>query len=238
VWENELGGLAFAIGEQPESFVKWAPSATCSDLDAEAARLVWASRFTPVPLPLGTGRDALGSWMETVALPGDSAVGERWKSDPSTAVRAIGRGLRALHEALPHDGCPFSWSVDDRLADVRRRRADGALDPRRWHPEHQGLSVAEAVRLLGDPPAVDRVVVCHGDACAPNTLVTADGHWSGHVDLGALGLADRWADLAVATWSCDWNYGPGLGDALLDAYGVAPDPVRTRYYRLLWDLGP
>jgi len=53
-----------------------------------------------------------------------------------------------------------------------------------------------------------------------------------------LGVADRWADLAIATWSTTWNYGPGWETPLLDAYGVAPDPERSRYYRLLWDLGP
>jgi hypothetical protein len=35
---------------------------------------------------------------------------------------------------------------------------------------------------------------------------------------------------------------PGADEAgerpLLDAFGVPPDPDRTRYYRLLWDLGP
>jgi kanamycin kinase len=56
----------------------------------------------------------------------------------------------------------------------------------------------------------------------------------GCADLGDLGVADRWADLAVATW----NYGPGWETPLLDAYGIAPDPARTCYYRLLWDLGP
>jgi len=51
-------------------------------------------------------------------------------------------------------------------------------------------------------------------------------------------VADRWADLAIATWSAEWNYGPGWERPLLDAYGIRPDPDRTRYYRLLWDLGP
>jgi kanamycin kinase len=81
-------------------------------------------------------------------------------------------------------------------------------------------------------------VVCHGDACAPNTLIGEDGHWTGHVDLGSLGVADRWADLAVATWSTEWNYGPGWEGPLLAAYGVQEDPQRSDYYRLLWDLGP
>jgi kanamycin kinase len=53
------------------------------------------------------------------------------------------------------------------------------------------------------------------------------------VDLGELGIADRWADLAIATWSTEWNYGPGWDGLLLDAYGAPPDTERTRYYRLL-----
>ncbi|MCP5026589.1 MAG: aminoglycoside 3'-phosphotransferase, partial [Actinomycetia bacterium] len=60
----------------------------------------------------------------------------------------------------------------------------------------------------------------------------------GHVDLGSLGVADRWADLAIATWSTVWNYGPGWEDVLLEAYGIDSDPRRTEYYRLLWGLGP
>jgi kanamycin kinase len=63
------------------------------------------------------------------------------------------------------------------------------------------------------------------------------GQWSGHVDLGDLGVADRWADLAIATWSTKWNYGPGREQVLLDAYGIKPDAERTHYYRLLWQLG-
>ena len=52
---------------------------------------------------------------------------------------------------------------------------------------------------LSSSPPIDQLVVCHGDACAPNTLIDSDGSCSGHVDLGTLGIADRWADLAIAT---------------------------------------
>ena len=54
----------------------------------------------------------------------------------------------------------------------------------------------------------------------------------------SLGTADRWADLAIAAWSTTWNYGPGWETPLPDAYGIPPDPGRTRYYRLLYDLAP
>jgi aminoglycoside phosphotransferase len=174
----------------------------------------------------------------TAPLPGTNAVCDRWLARPRTAVAAIGAGLRALHEALPVADCPFSWSAADRLAEVRDRAAAGLISPADWHEDHQPLGLDRAIALLADPPAADRLVVCHGDGCAPNTLLTDDGRWSAHVDLGDLGVADRWADLAVATWSTQWNYGPGWEEVLLGAYGIGPDQARTRYYRLLCDLGP
>jgi kanamycin kinase len=239
VWQNELGGLTFDVGVGPDRcFVKWAPAGCGIDLAEEAVRLSWAVAYTRVPRLLDRGADDAGSWLVTVALPGENAVTERWQADPRAAVTAIGEGLRAMHEALPVATCPFSSTAEDRLADARRRAGQGRIDVSRWDPAHRSLGVEGALELLADVPPPDRLVVCHGDSCAPNTLLTDDGRCSGHVDLGELGVADRWADLAVAMWSTDWNYGPGWDGLLLDAYGVRPDPDRIRYYRLLWDLGP
>ena len=236
-WRNEAGGTTWAVGDPPAEFVKVSPPGG-PDLTAEVARLRWLARWTPVPRVLGGGADAGGSWTATAALPGRSAVDPRWLAEPATAVAAIGRGLRAFHDAVPVAVCPFSWSAADRVADARRRAAAGRVDPARWHPEHRGLGLAGALAVLADAPEPDLLVVCHGDACVPNTLLADDGSWAGHVDLVTAGVADRWADLAVATWSTVWNVGPGYERHLLDAYGVDPDPDRTAWYRLLWDLGP
>ena len=239
VWRNERGAVTFEVGTGPDRcFVKWAPAASGIDLEGEAVRMQWAHPFTPVPRVLDSGVDDAGSWIVTSPIPGESAVADRWKADPATAVAAIGTGLRALHDRLPVDACPYSWSAEGRFLDARRRAGAAQVERERWHRDHRSLSVDEALDTLADIPPLDALVVCHGDACAPNTVLTGEGRWSGHVDLGALGVADRWADLAVATWSTQWNYGPGWEDPLLAAYGIEPDPDRTRYYRLLWDLGP
>ncbi len=217
VWVNQLGGVTFRLGGTGGRvrFCKWAPAGAALPLAEEVQRLAWAAPFTPVPRVLGSGADADGSWLLTAGLPGESAVAPRWLAAPGVAVPALARGLRALHERLPVRECPFDWSVPHRLA-----RAVGD------------------VSRLGPAPPVERAVVCHGDACAPNTLLGEDGAAVAHVDLGGLGVADRWADLAVATMSLGWNYGPGWEGVFLDAYGVAPDARRTAYYRALWDAGP
>lgn len=235
VWRNELGGLTFRLeADSGALFVKWSPAGL--PLTAELQRLRWAASHAAVPRVLDHGTDETGEWMVTAGLPGLSAVDGRWAAEPGTAVRAIGSGLRALHEVLPVPDCPFDWSAERRLANARERSA-GWIDPAdRPHGLAHVTTARDALALLAESPPVDRLVVCHGDACAPNTLIGDDGRCVGHVDLGSLGVADRWADLAVATWATHWNYGPGWEEALLDAYGIDPDPERTAYYRLLWTV--
>jgi kanamycin kinase len=195
VWVNELGGVTFSVGDE---FVKVYPLSEAATLAAEVPRLRWARRYTAVPEVLGSGP----GWLHTARLAGRTAVDPRWVDSPLVAARAIGAGLRHLHDALPVDECPFGRPS--------------------WVPV--------------DAPPADRLVVCHGDACAPNTLMADDGTFSGHVDLGDLGVADRWADLAIATMSLDWNYPSGDFSAeLLDAYGVTVDTERVAYYRRAWD---
>jgi kanamycin kinase len=164
---------------------------------------------------LGVGRDGPLEWLHTAGLPGRSAADPHWIARPREAVRAIATGLRAMHDRLPVDSCPFSWSVPSRLT-----------------------ALSEAARRgLPEPPSVDRLVVCHGDACAPNTLISEDEQWCGHVDFGDLGLADRWADLAVAEWSLGYNYGGAWRTEFFAAYGAPPDDERLDYYLTLWNAG-
>jgi len=155
--------------------------------------MTWAVPYTPVPRVLGQGADSEGSWLITAALPGHNAVSQRWLADPRTAVTAIGEGLSAMHDALPVVGCPFSWMAEDRIAAAERAAAAGRLDTSDWAPEHLEFGIEGVLAQARNIPPADKLVVCHGDACAPNTLITDNGRWSGHADLGDLGTADRWA---------------------------------------------
>ncbi|WP_458042690.1 MULTISPECIES: phosphotransferase [Bacteria] len=213
VWLNERGGTTYRAGDV---HIKFGPLNAEESMADEVERLTWAAPHIRVPEVVAHGVDDEFEWLVTRTIPGQSAVAPKWIARPATAARAIGVGLRALHDRLPVVGCPWRWDAEQRTADAARRGIH--LDPR-----------------FGDPPPVDGLVVCHGDACAPNTLLSDAGDPIAHVDLGRLGVGDRWADIAVAAMSTEWNFGPGWEGAVLDGYGIEPDETRLAYYRDLWN---
>ncbi len=237
VWRNEIGGLTLRIGEASSSvYVKWMPRTLGADLSGEVARLRWAGAYVRVPTVLDVGFDEHGSWFLCTGIDAENAVSPRWLQDPKTATTAVGRGLRDLHDAFDAAACPFEWSIASRLRDIERRLKSGFYRHHEFGWDLFGLSVQEAIDELRAGPE-EELVVCHGDACAPNTLLDQSGHCVAHVDFGRLGVGDRWADLAVAAWSAVWNYGPEWEMNVYDAYGLEPDEAKIRYYRLLWELG-
>jgi kanamycin kinase len=205
-WRNQLGGLTFRTGDR---YVKWYPTSSGLDLGRERDRLSWISARHPAPRVVDFGVDAHGQWMVTEALTGEHAVGPRWQAEPRKAIQAMATGLRALH-AIPIADFPVEWTSQS------------------W--------VGRAPASLGARPPLDGPVLVHGDACAPNTLVSASGEWTGHVDFGDLAIGDRWADLAVASLSLDWNFGEGHQAQFFDCYGIEPDQRHIAYYRELWNL--
>jgi kanamycin kinase len=206
LWRNELGGLTFRLGSR---FVKWNPTRTGINLVRERVRLEWIATRHPAPIVVDWGTDDDAQWLVTEALPGESAVGDKWRARRGDAIGAIAAGLRALHD-VPVDDFPDGWTSE--------------------------VWVGRRPESLGTPPAMERPVLVHGDACAPNTLISDAGEWVGNVDFGDLALGDRWADLAIASLSLDWNFGEGHQGELFRAYGIEPDERRIRYYRELWGL--
>ena len=201
LWRNPEGGVTVRLDDDAGARVlKWSPFGSDVALDDERARLEWASAWHSVPRVLAGGVAGEGDWLLLEFVDGLSAVSKRWRTEPRTAVRALGEGLRRLHEALPVAECPWLAGLDG-------------------------------------PGDADVLVVAHGDACAPNTLLDAHGAFLAHVDLGQLGVADRWLDLAVGSMSLDWNFGPGWQAEYFAAYGVQADHGRIAEWRAWWHRG-
>jgi aminoglycoside phosphotransferase len=93
--------------------------------------------------------------------------------------------------------------------------------------------------LYSTVPTFEDLVVCHGDLCLPNVLLDPDTLTvTGIIDVGRLGRADRYADLALVTRSIASAQNPQFGvhhaDRYLTRYGIEQaDTNRTTFYRLL-----
>jgi len=218
VWSNEIGGTTWRFDGDPVTYLKIGPPHPEVEFAAETARLAWVGQYVPAPRVAGTGEINGLLWLETEALPGFGAVSGHFSPGgagyrpPAEVATALGRALRQLHEALPAASCPWTWSIADSLA----------------------LASTETREQFTPAPDLD-LVVCHGDACNPNFLLDDDLACTGYVDLGHLGVADRWADIAPATMSLVWDFGDGLTDAFLEGYGIALDERKLAFYGRLWD---
>lgn len=203
----------------------------------ERDRLDWLRDRITVPGVLGYGVEDDSEWLLLAPLPGRDATHADLKADPAWLVPILARGLRAFHDALDVEGCPFDFRNDVAIDHVRRRLAGGIFDgDYEFHDEFTHLTPAEAVaRLDSLRPESEDLVVCHGDYCFPNVLLD-DGKITGYLDVGELGVADRWCDVAVGAWSTTWNVGPGYEDLFYQSYGIEPDPQRIEFYRLLYSL--
>lgn len=88
------------------------------------------------------------------------------------------------------------------------------------------------------------LVFSHGYFCLPNIFLK-DDKVSGFIDLGNMGIADRYQDIALCYRSLNNNlagayggkvYGKIDDNLLFDCLGITPDYEKIRYYILLDEL--
>jgi kanamycin kinase len=188
----------------------------------EAERMRWLQPYVAVPEVIEQGEDEQVTWLLTEGLPGNNAVAADLLANPKLLVSALGRGLRRFHEAPPAGNCPFRFTNDIAVERVRERVSAGEV------------TEEELRQLESLMPESEDLVVCHGDPCLPNFLVL-DGEVSGYVDLGDLGVADRWRDIAISLWSVTHNLGEGWEELFLESYGIRRDEGRVAFYQELYE---
>jgi len=207
----------------------------------EADRLVWLSGHgIPVPEVVGAGEHDDESWLITTAVVGRSAASPWPEEQRGGVVDALAGVARVLH-SLPVTDCPFDRSLAVTVPNARRAAANGLVDLDDLDDDREGWTVPRLLaQLEGTRPDTEELVVCHGDLCLPNVILDPDTlAVTGLIDVGRLGTADRYSDLALATRSLSSislnpQFGEPYADRFLARYGgPAIDVQRLRFYRLL-----
>lgn len=213
--EGRSGVTLRVTGPTGRFFVKQGPTAV-----AEYERLTWLKRWLPVADVVAFEDDALVTadvgWPSLERSRGKAAV--------------MGRTLRRLHD-IPVAECPFDERLDVKLAQAAAAVSAGVVDESDFDGDNAGMTAAQVLdRLVAERPAREDLVVTHGDFTPENVLAPLTGD-PVLIDLGALGVADRYVDLAIAVRELEERA------EFLTAYGLEGlDEQRLGYYRLLDEL--
>ena len=215
------------------------------ELAAERDRVAWlAATDVPCPEYVDWHESAEGACLVTGAVDGVPASEVSVGAVPRV-IASMSDVFRRLH-GLPTSDCPFDRRLRVTMPTVEDVVRRGAVDVRNLEPGQQrtppidllAVLLAELDRVAG--VEAGDLVVCHGDACLPNVLVDPGTYECvGLVDLGRLGVADRYLDLSLlhaqlASPEMNEQFSESDALALLRACGVAnPDHDRLRFYRLL-----
>ncbi|MGW7620545.1 APH(3'') family aminoglycoside O-phosphotransferase [Streptomyces antimycoticus] len=240
VTAGESGAAVFRSADGTR-YAKCVVAADAADLKAERDRVAWLSdQGVPGPRVLDWHCGDAGACLVTGAVSGIPAD-QVSPADLRASWERIADAVRGLHE-VPVQQCPFRRDLDKVVAVARDVVTRGAVNPEFLPVEQQHTPASELLARLvpqvarrQDQEAAD-TVVCHGDLCLPNIVLdpqTLDV--SGFIDLGRLGLADRYADLALLltnareTWP-DEEGARAADAAFAERYGIAIDQDRLRFY--------
>jgi len=203
------------------------------ELAGEVARLRWlASQGLACPEIIAHETDGEREWLLMSALPGRDFVSAE-RLQPLERARLLADALRQLH-AVDIAACPFDHRLENRIAAAKARLLAGRVDEDDFDEARLGRSAEDLFHeLQAKRPSTENLVVTHGDACLPNFM--ADGpKFTGYIDCGRLGVADRHQDIALACGSIEHNFGEELVAEFLKAYGdFEPQAEKMAYYQLL-----
>lgn len=222
---GESGAMVYRAGEK--HFIKSEPITPLAELPDEIDRLRWLhATGLPCPEVIDAADHAGRHWLLMTAVPGRDLASSPDVSGEA-AVHLVATALRQLH-ALDPASCPFDHRASLRIADASARYEAGLYDG-----DDPDNGPGDHARLLTTVPATEDFVVTHGDACFPNFMAEG-GRFTGFIDCGRLGVADRYQDLALACRSLERNYGVASLPAFFAAYGISePDAAKLAWYTLL-----
>ncbi|MEV0776774.1 APH(3'') family aminoglycoside O-phosphotransferase [Streptomyces sp. NPDC050433] len=240
VTDGESGASVFRSADGSR-YAKCVPADAVTSLEEERERVDWLSgQGVPGPRVLDwrVSPDAVCLMTSTVAgVPADQVSAPELRA----AWERIADAVRHLHD-VPTRQCPFSRDLSRMFATARDVVTRDAVNPE-FLPEDQQTTPADELLARLVPQLAQRLtqeaaetVVCHGDLCLPNIVLDPESlDVAGFIDLGRLGRADPYADIALLlansreTWA-DERAANSADQAFAERYGIVLDRDRERFY--------
>lgn len=207
----------------------------------------WLAGKLPLPRPVayecGNGK----SYLLMTRITGKMACDDAYMKNPELLTEMLAEALKRLW-AVDISECPCVWQLERKLAMAKYRVEHDMVGTEDAEPDTYGpggfASPHELLQWLITHKPQENPVLSHGDFCLPN-IFFEDGSLKGYIDLGRMGAADQWQDIALCYRSLKHNYDGMYGgkkyegyepEMFFDKLGIRPDWEKIRYYILLDEL--
>lgn len=214
----------------------------------EARIMEWLGGRLPAPRIICHEMQEGCDYLLMTRIRGDMSCADKYLKDSDSLAQTLASGLKQLW-GIDISDCPCNMNLDRKLKMAEYNVQNHLVDTEHVDPHTFGENGFESPKHLLDylythrPP--EDLVLSHGDFCLPN-IILENGQISGYIDLGKMGIADRWQDIALCYRSlrdnCRGKYHKTPRqfschpDLLFEKLGIAPDWDKINYYLLLDEL--
>ncbi len=205
-------------------------------LNNEYTKLKYLQNKLPVPkIILHEVNDQI-EYLITTKVPGEMVCSDYYMSHQSEGVDIIVESFKLLYNVDIKD-CPINVSLDYKLSLAESNIKKGLITSENIDKKTlERFGTPEGIlEYLKDNKFTEDLCFSHGDISLPN-IFAENGKFSGFIDVGDCGIADRWFDIAIVIRSIIRNFGEEYVQEFLNKLGIKYDKFKFDYYMLLMQL--
>lgn len=205
-------------------------------LQKEFDALKWLDGKLPVPKIVLYDQNETTEFLITESIPGEMLCSKEYRDNPKEGIKIIGEAFKKIY-SVDITTCPFDVSNDYKLSLIENHIKNNLLKLENIKPDilEKYGSIENIFKFLKANTFEEELCFSHGDTSLPN-FFAVDSHFSGFIDVGECGVADKWFDLAICEKSIKRNYGKEYIEQFYKELGIVPDRDKIDYYLLMMEL--
>jgi len=218
-----------------------------TSVEKQLEMMQWLEGKVPVPQVLAYEVENEKSYLLMSRMGGEMSCDTYYLEHPQILLEALACGLKMLW-SVDVGECPRIRDLDVVLKEARVQVENHLVDLDNVEPETFGEGGFENPEQLlewleSHRPSFEPVL-SHGDFCLPNVFLE-NGQITGFIDLGKIGVGDKWNDIALCYRSLKHNFDGTYGgkvyedfnpEMLFEKLGIEPDWEKIKFYLLLDEL--
>ena len=205
-------------------------------LTQEFNALKWLNGKLLVPEIVMFDSDDNTEFLITKAIPGEMVCSDYYIKNPDLAIKIIKEAFDNLYN-VDISNCPFDVSNNYKLSLVEKNVNNGLVKDEDLKEEtlKKYGNTKNLLQYLKDNRVEEELCFSHGDTSLPN-IFSLNCKFSGFIDVGECGIADKWLDLAICEKSIRRNLGEKYVSKFYKKLNIVPDRKKIDYYLLMMEL--